>query len=288
MDVHNLKDESELPEEFVVASDISPENRIRCQAAWQKWIDASISSTINLSNSATVEDVENIYMYAWQCGLKGVTVYRAGCAREGILVTEETKKQTEKTTNNNVCKTAGDLPRGYIIDTSDDLIGYKRKLNTGCGSVHMEVYFDDLSGDPQETFINIGSGGGCERNYQFISRLISLALRAGVTIDDIIDQANSIRPCTAYVNRTKSKHDTSPGTSCPSAIGKALQDLCAKMQDKCFVDNDEDEEVVEEHIMNAKHNVASHNNLLCPECGAKLQQEGGCNICKNCGWTKCD
>lgn len=285
MDAHNLTDESELPKEFVVASDISPRDRINCQAAWQNWIDASISSTINLPNEATIEDVEDIYMYAWERGLKGVTVYRAGCAREGILVTDETKKAVEKD-NNNTCKSINDLPRGYIVDASDDLIGYKRKLNTGCGSVHMEVYFDDVSGDPQETFINIGSGGGCERNYQFISRLISLALRAGVSIDDIIDQANSIRPCTAYVNRTKSKHDTSPGTSCPSAIGKALQDLCTKMQDKCFVEDDEYNDV--ETAQSIKSSVELNKKSLCPECGSKLQQEGGCNICKNCGWTKCD
>jgi ribonucleoside-diphosphate reductase alpha chain len=224
-------------------------------------------------------------MYAWECGLKGVTVYRAGCAREGILVTNETKENINNKESNNMCKTINNLPRGYVVDTSDDLIGYKRKLNTGCGSVHMEVYFDDMSGDPQETFINIGSGGGCERNYQFISRLISLALRAGVSIDDIIDQANSIRPCTAYVNRTKSKHDTSPGTSCPSAIGKALQDLCTKMQDKCFVD---DEYNGTDEVQGTEVDMRLHKDAFCPDCGTKLQQEGGCNICKNCGWTKCD
>ena len=279
MSLHNIQDESQLPKEFVVASDISPENRIKCQAAWQKWIDASISSTINLPNEATIEDVENIYMYAWEYGLKGVTVYRAGCAREGILVTEETKEKTNN--NHEVCNCVNDLPRGYIVDTSDDLIGYKRKLNTGCGSMHMEVYFDEASGEPQETFINIGSGGGCERNYQFISRLISLALRGGVPIEDIIDQANSIRPCNAYVNRTKTKHDTSPGTSCPSAIGNALKDLYAKISDRCF-ECDLAEEKPE------KNNVKVNKKALCPECGSKLQQEGGCNICKNCGWTKCD
>ena len=282
MSAHNITDESKLPKEFVIASDISPENRVKCQAVWQKWIDASISSTINLPNSATVEDVENIYMNAWKYGLKGVTVYRAGCAREGILVTDDTNESTDSSTITNVSNDINDLPRGCVINASDDLIGYKRKLNTGCGSVHMEVYFDELSGDPQETFINIGSGGGCERNYQFISRLMSLALRAGVSIDDIIDQANSIRPCNAYVNRTKAKRDTSPGTSCPSAIGKALQDLCAKNQDRCF-----DYDIVDE-TSDFKVEKQPTAKSLCPECGSKLQQEGGCNICKNCGWSKCD
>lgn len=283
MTMHNIKDESELPKEFVIAADISPENRIKCQAAWQKWIDASISSTINLPHEATIEDVENIYMYAWKCGLKGVTVYRAGCAREGILVTEDTKEE-----HNNECMCVSDLPRGYIVDTSDDLIGYKRKLNTGCGSMHMEVYFDEMSGEPQETFINIGSGGGCERNYQFISRLISLALRGGIPITDIIDQANSIRPCNAYVSRTKSKRDTSPGTSCPSAVGNALKDLYSKIQDRCF-----DCDLLNEcnNIVSEKtpsNDMKPNKQSACPECGSKLQQEGGCNICKSCGWSKCD
>lgn len=285
MEMHNLTNESELPKEFVIASDITPIDRINCQAAWQKWIDASISSTINLPNDATVEDIENIYMYAWEKGLKGVTVYRAGCAREGILVTEEIKEKVNNNSTQNTYNCMNDLPRGYIVDVSDDLIGYKRKLNTGCGSVHMEVYFDELSGEPQETFINIGSGGGCERNYQFISRLISLALRSGVPIDDIIDQANSIRPCNAYVNRTKMKHDTSPGTSCPSAVGNALKDLYVKIQERCF-DDEYDECCIEQQNIN--NHIVLSKEILCPECGFKLQQEGGCNICKNCGWTKCD
>ena len=283
MSEYDIKEEEDLPRQFVVASDIDPMDRIECQAAWQRWIDASISSTINLPNEATIEDVEKIYMYAWECGLKGVTVYRAGCAREGVLVTEETQEKAEQ--NHDTCNCVSDLPRGYIVDTSDDLIGYKRKLTTGCGTMHMEVYFDELSGEPQETFINIGSGGGCERNYQFISRLISLALRGGVPIEDIIDQANSIRPCNAYVNRTKAKHDTSPGTSCPSAVGNALKDLYSKIQDRCF-ECDLANECSEPKKTNNK--ITVNNKTLCPECGSKLQQEGGCNICKNCGWTKCD
>ena len=143
--------------------------------------------------------------------LKGVTIFRDGCKRVAVLTTDNSKPKEETE-----IKAKTELPRGYIMNVSDDLVGYKRKITTGCGSIHLEVYSDDITGEPQETFINIGSGGGCERNYQFISRLISLALRAGVPIESIIDQAMSIRPCTAYVNRTKSKHDTSAGTSCPA------------------------------------------------------------------------
>lgn len=265
MKEHNITDDTMLPDFFITAQDLNYKNRIEMQAVWQKHIDASISSTVNVPNSFTVEETEDLYISAWESGLKGVTIFRDGCKRTGILTTDNQSKD-KKNTNN-----TSELPRGYIAKVNDDLVGCKRKITTGCGTIHLEVYSDEVTGEPQETFINIGSGGGCERNYQFISRLMSLALRAGVPIESIIDQAMSIRPCNAYVNRTKTKHDTSAGTSCPSAIGYALKDLQNKMSDIHTTETD-----------------LSNHAIKCPECGEKLAFEGGCNICKNCGWSKCD
>ena len=283
MKSNGIKDELDLPDYFVTAKDIEPLNRIKMQSAFQKHIDASISSTINLPNESTVEDIEKIYLDAWKFGLKGVTVYRAGCAREGILVEEPNKKE-DKPDKLVYKATSNKMPRGYVIDTSDDLVGYKRKLNTGCGSIHMEVYADELTGELQETFINIGSSGGCERNYQFISRLISTALRGGIPIEVLIDQAKSIRPCTAYVCRTKSKGDTSPGTSCPMAIGLALQDLYEKSKED-FYTTDETSDIKNKLFM---PQVKTTTSITCPECGEPLEHEGGCVVCKTCGFSKCD
>lgn len=277
---HGLADDSELPEFFITAKDLNYKERINMQRIWQKHIDASISSTVNVPNDFTVEDTEKLYMYAWEAGLKGVTIFRDGCKRTAILTSDTAKKEKqekEPVLGQSEPPASNTIPRGYITDVSDDLIGCKRKITTGCGAIHLEVYSDEVTGEPQETFINIGSGGGCERNYQFISRLISLALRAGVPIEAIIDQAQSIRPCTAYVNRSKTKKDTSPGTSCPSAIGFALKDLHSKARDlKIDVDDEDDEAPTV--VLASK----------CPDCGMPLAQEGGCNVCKNCGWTKCD
>ena len=288
MKEHNIEDDSMLPNFFVTAQDLNYLNRIEMQSVWQNRIDASISSTVNVPNSFTVEETENLYMCAWKQGLKGVTIFRDGCKRTGILTTDESNREKEE--KDNTCN-ASELPRGYIIDASDDLVGYKRKLNTGCGSIHFEVYSDEFTGEPQETFINIGSSGGCERNYQFISRLISLALRAGVPVESIIDQAMSIRPCKSYTDRTKSKGDTSKGTSCPSAIGYALKELQEKINARLLVEEDcEDEYVYEETYddVRKEDKKVVHNNPKCPECGAELAFEGGCNSCKNCGWSKCD
>ena len=263
MDAHNLKDESELPDQFVVASDISPEDRIKCQAAWQHWIDASISSTINLPNSATIEDVENIYMYAWECGLKGVTVYRAGCAREGVLVTDETKKSLAKNDDT--------LERGYIVPADDNVIGMKRKLMTGCGSLHCSAFFDSDTKELRETYLSKGSSGGCNNFMIGLSRMISLSARAGVELDDIIDQLNSCGVCPSYAVRKSTKGDTSPGSCCPIAVGKALKEMHNELLGKTTLNK-----------------PTNSNAPKCPKCGAELIHEGGCNICKNCGWTKCE
>lgn len=300
MDKHGLTDDSQLPDYFVTAQTLNYKERIDMQSTWQRHIDASISSTVNVPNDFTVEQVEDLYMRAWEKGLKGVTIFRDGCKRTGILTTGEEKNETSEKIDDDNNKTSDDknnniLPRGYIVNVNDDLVGYKRKLNTGCGSIHFEAYFDEDTGEPQETFINIGSSGGCERNYQFISRLISLALRAGVPIESIIDQANSIRPCNAYVNRTKSKHDTSKGTSCPSAIGYALKEFKNKINENYMLDCDTEKNNTKAKVNKNNNNKNDTlNSNVCPECGSKLQFEGGCVICKGdethdgCGWSRCD
>lgn len=255
--------QGELPKCFITSADIPWKNRVDTQAVIQRHIDTAISSTVNLPKETTQEEIEELYLYAWSRGLKGITIFRDGCQRLGILTQEEEASTTSK----------HDLPRGYVQSVSDDLIGYKRKLQTGCGSLHMEVYSDENTGDIQETFINIGSSGGCERNYQFISRLISMALRGGIPIENIIDQAKSIRPCNSYVCRSKLKGDTSPGTSCPYAIGLVLEDFNKKLKNCPTVVEKEKEK---------------SNQPVCPECGAPLLFEGGCNVCKSCGYSKCD
>ena len=286
IDKGNIKS---LPKYFVTAKEINWADRINTQSVMQKYVDTAISSTVNLPEEISKEEVEEIYLYAWEKGLKGITIFRSGCSR-GAILTEESKN----TSSENKCKSCDNtdtLPRGYVVDTSDDLIGYKRKLNTGCGSIHMEVYADELTGELQETFINIGSSGGCERNYQFISRLISTALRGGVPIEVIIDQAKSIRPCTAYVTRTKTKGDTSPGTSCPYAIGLALQDLYNKTKDSYIED---EVEVNEPKPVKQVKQLEVTDKSICPECGSTLQHSGGCVVCMGdethpgCGWSKCD
>lgn len=151
MDEHGIKDETELPNWFCTSSTISPLNRVLMQGVWQKHIDASISSTVNLPEEATIEDVEEIYLNAWKEGLKGITVFRNGCKRLGILTTNNSQEKEEEK----------GLSRGEIISCSDNLIGMKRRLTTGCGSLHCTAWFDPHTGDLMEIYLNKGSTGGC-------------------------------------------------------------------------------------------------------------------------------
>ena len=270
------EDETKLPSYFITSAEIPYRDRIDMQATWQRHIDASISSTVNLPNSATVNDVKDLYMYAWKQGLKGITVFRDGCKRLGILTTDNKANEVD---DDELSITS--LPRGVIEEVSDDLISAKRTIVNGCGRMYLHLDFDENTGQPLETFLECGSGGGCERNLTFISRLMSLALRGGVPIEAIIDQAFSVKPCKAYCDRRKKLNDTSKGNSCPQAIGYALVELNKKIQDRCFAD---DEEEVVKEIKNTESTI----RYECPECGKELTFEGGCVICHNCGWSRCE
>lgn len=285
MKEHNLKDDSELPDYFVTAQTLDYKERIDMQSVWQKHIDASISSTVNVPNSFTVEQVEDLYMYAWEKGLKGVTIFRDGCKRAGILTTDTSKKSNdsiESSSPNN------ELKRGMIIKADDNCIGKKRTLVTGCGTLHCEAFFDPDTGELLETYLSKGSSGGCNNYMIGLSRMMSLAARGGVDIYSIVDQLKSSGTCPSYAVRRATKKDTSPGSCCPMAVGNALMDMYKEMQQEL---NEEPGEKAgkPKRGLRAKIKPIDEKAIIpCPECGEPLSFEGGCNFCRNCGYSKCD
>lgn len=251
---------------IATAQNIDPFDRVTIQATWQRFIDASISSTVNVTNDTTVETIRDLYQAAWEEGCKGLTIYRAGCKKEGVLVVDTPKEQTMENTIH--------IP---ITDTSiDNCVAYGTQLTTGCGSLWMSVYFHKKTGQLCHIFLDKGSTGGCNSFMIGLSRMISYAGKLGGTVEGICDQLNSVPACPSYSVRTALKKDTSAGKCCPSAIGRALMELKQRY--------------IEDHIeMNTeelKQEEMTVNN--CPECGAKLNFTGGCNSCPECGYTKCD
>ena len=292
MKEHGLTDESQLPDYFVTAQDIPYKERIDMQAAWQNHIDASISSTINLPHDTTVEEVEKLYMYAWEKGLKGVTIFRDGCKRAGILTTDKPEgKKEASAADSQEAPDETALPRGYIVKADDSSIGKKRTLTTGCGTLHCVAMFDEETGELFETYLSKGSSGGCNNFMIGLSRMISLSARGGVDIYSIVDQLKSCGVCPSYAVRSATKHDTSKGSCCPMAIGNALLDMYQEVQSE--LNGDENEAPIPKAKLKTEKMAAEapaneSPKAVCPECGSALSFEGGCNICKNCGWSKCD
>lgn len=270
--------ENNLPDYFIASADVDPIDRVAIQGIIQDHIDTAISSTVNLKNSATIEDCMSIYAEAWKHGLKGITIFRDGCERQGILTTSETPNHKEKDNQEQ------QLKRGDIIQCSDDLIGRKRKLISGCGSLHVLAYFDPATGEMQEVYLNKGSTGGCANFMTGLSRTISLLCRAGADVYAIKDQLDSTGACPSYAIRSATKHDTSKGSCCPMAVGNALVEMWEEVQDDLGID-------WEKKVSSVKQEkpviITESSASLCPECGEPLVFEGGCDSCKNCGYSHC-
>lgn len=268
--VTNTKDEP-LPEYFVTASQIHWKDRIIIQGIMQNCVDTAISSTINLPKETTLEEIEELYLTAWSAGLKGVTIYREGCKREGILSKEEQKKTSNKSKKV--------LERGYVVPSNDNVIGLKKTLKTGCGTLHCKVFFDADTNDLAEIYLSKGSTGGCNNFMVGLSRMISMSARAGVSVVDIVDQLMSAGTCPSYYVRKKTKKDTSKGSSCPVAVGYAIKELWEEFQGKELKPKEVEEEKIQEEV---------NEKPTCPQCGAPIVFEGGCNTCRSCGWSKCE
>ena len=254
MKENDITDDKDLPSYFVTAQTLSFDRRIQMQSIWQEHIDASISSTVNVPNEFTVEDTERLYLYAYEKGLKGVTIFRDGCKRLGILTTKK-EDDTEKPKYN------------YIEPISRKKIGtthgstYCKKC--ACGTLYVTINKDN-NDNIVESFVHTSKGGICQANISALNRLISLGLRSGVKVDEIIDQLRSIN-CPACV-KVSTKGEQIDGMSCPDIIARTIQEFAGDIK-----------QVEEEQLP----------GNICPECGEKLNFEGGCVVCSNCGYSKC-
>ncbi len=237
---------------FITALEIAPEWHIRMQAAFQEYTDNAVSKTVNFPSTATKKDVEDVFHLAYRLGCKGVTVYRSGSREKQVLVTGQGRKgETEP-------EAVKIHPRHRPKRTT----GVTEQVKTGCGKMYITVNYDQE--DIIETFITTGSTGGCQGFTEGVSRLISLALRANIAPEAIIDQLTSVS-CSNFLRR-KAIDKTLVGKSCPDIIGRVLsQELKRNVEKK-------EEELVYSGI--------------CPDCGSKLQHSEGCVTC-HCGYSRC-
>lgn len=265
MEDNNIDDDLNLPDYFITAPELDYKDRINMQSVWQSHIDASISSTINLPKETSVEEVLDLYLYAFDSGLKGATIFRDGCKRIGVLTTGDEDTSTEN------------LPRGFVKKPSENCIGLKRDLMTGCGSLHCQAFFDRDTGELVETYLSKGSTGGCNNFMVGLSRMISYASRGGLGVEGIVDQLNSTGTCSSYATRSAVHRDTSSGACCPMAVGRAIKSMYEEFQGLSYSPKKE----LNKEILEDEKNK-------CPVCDAELIPTDGCYQCKECGYSKCD
>ena len=258
-----------LPEYVVTAHNVDPYFRVKMQGIVQRYIDSSISSTVNLAEETTVDTVADIYMTAYKADLKGITVYREG-SREGILITDEKSSENkEETSQNAEMKTARNRPS--ITE------GKTRRMRTGDGTLYVTVNEDENG--LCEVFTAIGKAGGTvAAQTEAISRLISLALRSGVDPNSIINQLKGIS------GPNPTWEDGQLILSTPDAIGRALETFVNG--DSPSMEKESQFEIAEENPPLSK---AGEYGQYCSKCdGSGIVNEGGCLVCKDCGWSKCE
>lgn len=272
LDANNIKWDEKLPDYFVSAYDINWKDRIDLQAAAQNFIDTAISATINLSKNITVEEVEELYLYAWKKGLKGVTIYRDGC-REGVLTINKESKPSES------FATRGEELDAQVVHFLNEgkpwiaFIGVKENLpfEIFLGPSDIEIFpipksvtfgkIIKVKVEGEQTRYDFrytdkygyqNTLGGLSRifdkEYWNYARLLSGLLRNKVDIHWVIDIVSGM-----YFE-SESLHSWKNG------VMRAL---------KSFIPD------------------GTKTNETCPECGGDIVYTGGCKQCANCGWSKC-
>ncbi len=273
--LHGLE---EIPEDvrrvFVTAHEVAPEWHVRTQAAFQRHVDNGVSKTVNMPNSATVEDVANAYLLAYQVGCLGITVFRDGCKDTQVLHVGSGKAEEAQTRAVEVAAPASKekvKPRPRIVH------GVTYRAETPLGTAFVTVN-ENGEGQPFEVFLNVGKAGSDTAAVaEALGRLISLTLRLRSPFSpeerlrEMVAQLSGIgggRSLGFGVNRVR---------SLPDAIAQVLGEHIGMLS----ADEGGEPPVAEE-------NDVTRIGDLCPECGhATLVYEEGCHKCYSCGFSEC-
>jgi ribonucleoside-diphosphate reductase alpha chain len=287
-------DDQSLPDYVVTAHEIDPYFRVRMQGIIQRWVDSSISSTVNLATGVSVETVADIYITAYRAGLKGITVYREG-SREGILVTESAARPEtgwHSTTELRLAD-AGAVPKGEAPSLRlkprrrpTITQGITERIRTGDGNLYITVNEDEYG--LCEVFASLGkAGGSAAAHSEAMCRLISLCLRSGVDPRAIVVELKGISgPNPVWDNGELI-------LSAPDAIGRALERHLERRGEET---NGNPSSVTADAVIKAAAAsdafqgpgaMPARPMSSCPDCGSPMTHENGCLTCKHCGWTKC-
>jgi len=262
---------AEIPEEikkvFVTALDISYQDHVKMQAVFQKYTDNAVSKTINMPDHTTKSEVKDAFLLAWKLGCKGITIYRDKSRKEQVL---NAGKKEEKA--------LAPRPRPKVT------YGMTREIRTGCGDLYVTIT-EDEKGEPFEVFAQLGKSGGCAASQtEAIGRLASLALRSGIPWSLVVKQLKGIS-CDRPWGLGKNKI-----LSCADAVGKAIEMYIEeKIRTGFFPEGKKtpSRRIISEE--KPEKSLKKRKIGACPECGSStIEYEGGCFVCKSCGYSECE
>ena len=272
---------------FAVAHDVAPEWHVRMQAAFQDYCDAAVSKTINLPREATVEDVKQAYLLAYELKCKGITVYRGGPREDQVVNVGVAATDADGLTIHLVAAEAAAPVRPRA--RPDVITGRTQKILTGYGALYVTVNEDDRG--LFEVFAQIGRGGGYTASFtEGLARLVSLCLRSGLPVDEIIDQLEGIRSPRIAVDHGERIY------SIPDAIAKAMKRHIGMQKTGVVPPVETFDELggavetdveLEKESRDVEEMLKKGLNPECPECGKQLTYEEGCVKCLSCGYSEC-
>ncbi len=264
---------------FVTSHDISPEWHVKMQAAFQRYTDNAVSKTINFPNSASVENIAGAYMLAYELGCKGITTYRDGSKENQVLSAGESDKSGES-----IPADEADAALDSAVLTPKarpkDMKGVTERIRTGHGTMYITINFDEDK--PFEVFTTLGKAGGCDSaQLEAISRLVSLALRSGIDMREIVEQLRGITCCPAWDNGTLVR-------SAPDAVALALAGHANSESRPEEMQEGSQLKLLPESKERPKWDLEGANpKSRCPDCTSLLIYQEGCLMCAGCGWNKC-
>ena len=275
---HIPEDADEVPEHikniYRTSHQISPEWHVKMQAAFQSETDNAVSKTINLPNSATIEDVRNAYLLAYNEGCKGITVYRDG-SKEGQVLSTPTTAQNEQ---NHATPRQWKRPRR--------IHGTTERVNTYHGGAYVTVNKDD-DGNIVEVFAAVGKPGGCDQTVmQVLTRMTSIALQYGVPAEDVIRQLKGSSCCPTYDGSTLV---LSPSDAIGIALERILMPEGPQTEPNAQTMAALPAKMPSKNITNGQTELITlpQGTRRCPECNGFAILQEGCLVCHNCGWQKC-
>ncbi|MBN2142177.1 adenosylcobalamin-dependent ribonucleoside-diphosphate reductase [Candidatus Woesearchaeota archaeon] len=272
---------------FLTSHDIAPVDHLKMQVAFQKYTNNAVSKTVNLKNEATVEDVREVYLQAYELGAKGVTIYRDGCKQFQILNTGSKKNEESKESKQQ------DPPRERVPDKSTYAL-----INTGQGPLHIHINYDDEG--PLQLFANLSPTG---------TEISGMATALGILISKYFEQGGNPNRLLKHLNSIKGDKPFGFGPkrvdSIAHGLSKVLKDhlvMTGKFEGMNGMNgggqtvlstkpaSSPAKLITPSPVAAEEKSAASSSTLFCPKCfSTNVEMVSGCSepTCFDCGYSKC-